>query len=285
MSNKMITSLTAEQEARLPEFRDKWFAIGMKTGKVNKTKAKAAVRKLYKCANLKPPAEIVFVRSPKEAVQQYQNDSGRKDVPTFCFGNQEVWLSFYNYFMEVCDVDLPQLEGLLACAQECGWLLTFEGIAYVSDRPKEIHVDAEGRLHNETGPAVRYSDGYEVYAWHGVSVPKEIPLGQFSAKDIDDERNAELRRIRLEKFTEARYVVEGGGEILQSDDAGILYRKAINGEPEPMVMVRVVNSTPEPDGEFRTYWLRVPPATKTAREGVAWTFGLTEKQYQPMIET
>jgi hypothetical protein len=31
--------------------------------------------------------------------------------------------------------------------------------------------------------------------------------------------------------------------------------------------------------------LRVPPTMKRAREAVAWTFGKTEAEYQPAIET
>ncbi len=30
---------------------------------------------------------------------------------------------------------------------------------------------------------------------------------------------------------------------------------------------------------------RVPPATRTAREGVAWTFGLGAEAYEPLEET
>ena len=55
--------------------------------------------------------------------------------------------------------------------------------------------------------------------------------------------------------------------------------------PGDVVMVEVVNSTPEPDGTSRTYWLRVPPATRTAKEGVAWTFGLTAETYEPERQT
>jgi hypothetical protein len=50
-------------------------------------------------------------------------------------------------------------------------------------------------------------------------------------------------------------------------------------------MVEVINSTPELDGTFRTYFLRVPPETRTARQGVAWTFGMTEQEYAPTVET
>jgi len=35
----------------------------------------------------------------------------------------------------------------------------------------------------------------------------------------------------------------------------------------------------------RTYWLRVPPDTGTAREGVAWTFGLSAEEYEPLRQT
>ena len=50
-------------------------------------------------------------------------------------------------------------------------------------------------------------------------------------------------------------------------------------------MVEVQNSTPEPDGSIKTYFLRVPPATRTAREAVAWTFGLGAVEYRPAAES
>ncbi|MGW6422603.1 DUF6745 domain-containing protein [Nocardia sp. NPDC055053] len=82
------------------------------------------------------------------------------------------------------------------------------------------------------------------------------------------------------------------GEVVNSpnpmpvhrDDTGILWRIALDGD-EDVVMVEVVNSTPEPDGTNRTYWLRVPPTTRTAREGVAWTFGLAADAYEPVQQT
>ena len=49
-------------------------------------------------------------------------------------------------------------------------------------------------------------------------------------------------------------------------------------DDEPLRVVEVVNSTPEPDGTYRRYLLRVPPTTRTAREAVAWTFGFDDPQ-------
>jgi hypothetical protein len=49
--------------------------------------------------------------------------------------------------------------------------------------------------------------------------------------------------------------------------------------------VKVINSTAEPDGTFKTYWLRVPSHINTAKDAVAWTFGLDSNEYKPIIET
>ena len=68
---------------------------------------------------------------------------------------------------------------------------------------------------------------------------------------------------------------------------------------EPIVMVEVVNQTPEPDGSFKHYFLRVDPRLRplladgsfgraqflTARNAVASTFGLQGEQYAPELET
>lgn len=68
------------------------------------------------------------------------------------------------------------------------------------------------------------------------------------------------------------------------DEWGELYRADMPNE-EPLVMVRVINSTPEPDGSFRKHWLRVPPTMHRAREAVAWTFQKAEQDYAPAVET
>jgi len=47
----------------------------------------------------------------------------------------------------------------------------------------------------------------------------------------------------------------------------------------------VTNSTPEPEGHLKKYFIRVPPATRTAREGVAWTFGMGPQEYNPKKQT
>jgi hypothetical protein len=81
-----------------------------------------------------------------------------------------------------------------------------------------------------------------------------------------------------------RYVVNGGGQPIHADESGTLYRCEWPRE-EPQLMVRVMNSTPEPDGSFKHYVLRVPPTITTAREAIAWTFQMSGQDYHPSIET
>jgi hypothetical protein len=56
-------------------------------------------------------------------------------------------------------------------------------------------------------------------------------------------------------------------------------------DDEPLVVVRVENSTREPDGSKKYYFLRVPPHITRAKEAVAWTFGLDSANYLPKKET
>ncbi|MBW8484860.1 DUF6745 domain-containing protein [Actinomadura parmotrematis] len=181
---------------------------------------------------------------------------------------------------------LDPLAGLAEVARSAGWWWPFERIAILSERPTELHRDEPGRLHNGAGPALAYPDGFALHAWRGMPIPADFvaSLGGLTTARIDAEGNAELRRVMLEIFGYDRYLAETGARPLHRDATGVLWRIDLPGD-EPVVMVEVVNSTPEPDGTSRVYHLRVPPGTRTAREGVAWTFGLGEEEYRPLRET
>lgn len=165
-------------------------------------------------------------------------------------------------------------------------LCPFSEIAFVSKPPRIFSLDEDGRLHSVTGPALQYDDGYSVYAVNGVVVQEKTALAPatLTVEEIDGEINLEVRRLMMERFGIARYLLESKADIINEDQYGTLYRKRMTGD-EPLVMVRVKNSTPEPDGGFREYFLRVPPFMRTAKEAVAWTFNIEEEQYHPEQET
>lgn len=182
--------------------------------------------------------------------------------------------------------DRAPLDGLGAVCRSASWWWPFASVAVVCERPVVLHRDEAGRLDRGDGPALAYRDGFALHAWRGMPVPAAFlaELSTLTPDRIRAEENAELRRVMLEYYGYERYLADSGARPLHSDETGTLWRIDLDGD-EPVVMVEVLNSTPEPDGTRRTYWLRVPPSTRTAREGVAWTFGLGADVYAPVRET
>lgn len=182
--------------------------------------------------------------------------------------------------------DAPELAGQVEVAGAAGWWWPYTEAVLLTERPVALHQDEAGRLHHADGPALAFVDGFALHAWRGMSVPNDFlqQLAALTPAAIRAEENAELRRVMLESYGYDRYLAESGAQPVHRDETGVLWRIELEGD-EPVVMVEVLNSTPEPDGTVRIYWLRVPPRTRTAREGVAWTFGLTEAEYQPLRQT
>jgi hypothetical protein len=147
-------------------------------------------------------------------------------------------------------------------------------------------LDESGRLHCADGAAISYPDGFSIWAWHGLRVKQQIieRPDLITVSQIETETNAEICRVLIERYGQDKYLLDSGAKQIHSDDYGTLFRKDISND-EPLVMVKVVNSTPEPDGSFHDYFLRVPPTMKTARESVAWTFGKVVDEYSPSVQT
>jgi hypothetical protein len=145
----------------------------------------------------------------------------------------------------------------------------------------------QGRLHCADGPALQFRDGYAVYSYHGVRVPRQVVEAPdtVTVDQITGEPNAEVRRVMLERFGSSRYLEATGAQREQADDYGELYRAHRQNDSD-LVMVRVQNSTPEEDGSQKPYWLRVPPSVQSAREGIAWSFNVEKPEdYTLEMET
>jgi len=186
-----------------------------------------------------------------------------------------------------------KLNGLIGLSQ-CGWWWPFEGAVVLTERPVEIHRDEQNRLHNESGAALLYGDGWGVWAVHGVRVAKEIieQPETISVEHIENESNAEVRRILINQYGFGRYLIDSKSEKIHQDEFGTLYRKKIDND-EDLVMVHVINRSPEPDGTFREFFLRVDPQLRpmlddgtygypqplTAQNAVASGYGFTSDIY------
>jgi len=201
------------------------------------------------------------------------------------FGQFNAWLSWFDFIGRL-GIGVARLVPAFDLARACGWSVLFWDRAFISAKPKYIKRDEQGRLHCETGAAVRYFDSFSVFAIHGVRVPEKVVVAPklITLREIETEQNAEVRRVMIGRYGPERYLLDSRAEAVHRDDFGVLYRKFIPND-EPLVMVKVVNSTPEADGSFKDYFLRVPPAMERARQAVAWTFGKMENEYEPAVQT
>ena len=290
----MIESLTKDQEARMAEFRDKWIAIGLSTEPADRKRAEEGVKLAYAAGGLEPPKEIYWVESPfaglKKAAELSGDASDELSQLYRCgYGQHDAsWLSFYDFFGEVLGIDVSKMKGLMEIGQSCGWWWPFDDVCVLADRAEELKLDDRGRLHNITGPAMKFRDGFAIYAIHGVRLVDGSWIedrAKLTVDAIDRESNAEIRRVMIETFGAARFIQEGNSTLVDTSKFGKLWTRAVGEQDEPLVMVELQNSTAEPDGTFKTYHLRVPPTTKTAQEAVAWSFGMTAATYSPSAES
>jgi len=90
-----------------------------------------------------------------------------------------------------------------------------------------------------------------------------------------------VRRCMIEIMTPERYIYEGNAMRVSEDETGVLWSKVWTSW-DAWAAVEVINGTPEPDGTHRHYYLQVPPTVRTARQAVAWTYGLTELEYRSL---
>ena len=212
------------------------------------------------------------------------------------------WQVFYAAARDVLGVkyngtDSNRLDLWMKAINDIHWMVPFKGICFVSDFPVSLSIDSAGRLHNESKAALEYADGYAIFAWHGSRIEWDsaehviLHPDRLTVTEIDKETNQEVKRVMLQRYGLDRYLRDGKAKCLHRDQYGKLYQKELpgtsgeDGQPLKLTMVAVKNSTPEPDGSIKDYFLQVPPHCKTAREAVAWTFGFEAHEYAPVFES
>jgi hypothetical protein len=140
-------------------------------------------------------------------------------------------------------------------------------------------------LHREDGPAIEWPRT-KLWYWKGINVSRRFveQPETITAREIREEKNAETRRVMIERFGPGRYVQEMGGRRISRDSTGTLWHCTmdINGENYVFAVVEVVNGSEEPDGTRKRYFLSVPASCRSAIEAVAWTYGMTVKQYRQL---
>jgi hypothetical protein len=298
----MITQLTPEQEAQMAPWADKWIKIGLSTEPADFDKAAKAALRGYQLCNLPTPKHVLFAPSPYAAtllgiltvkgedpakMKKLTNAEMRAKMTTSEFldgvNNDGVsslwasWAAYVSYFRDVVGWQDESLESFRVYEDlvlSCGWSWMHEEVLVIGDRPKIVHLDGQGRLHNPDGPSLEYRDGWKMYHSHGVPLPDDIMEDRslLTAERINKETNAEVRRCLMEMFGYSKYIAEVGEvvdqvgpdhKIVGLRNAKLLYREI--PDDEPLVYLDMENSSDEYDGSRKRYLLAVDPTAYDGR--------------------
>jgi hypothetical protein len=196
------------------------------------------------------------------------------------------WLERHDFFRDVCGLNCETegLGGILRLAWAADWILPHKNICWISEPPELVRADARGRLHSAEGPALKYRDGWTAYAWKGVEVPAYVidHPEQITHADIEFAQDIHTRRCMIERLTPERFIASGAAYRIAEDETGILWERRWP-DGDAWAAVEVINGTPEENGLRKRYFLQVPPNMLTARSAVAWTYGMTARQYRGLL--
>ncbi|MEH1799522.1 MAG: DUF6745 domain-containing protein [Nostoc sp.] len=177
------------------------------------------------------------------------------------------WVDFYISVLN-CSYNQIRCQVLQSLAKYCGWILFYENVCIICDRPLHLRFDNQNRLHAEGEPAIEFTDGYSLYSYHGVTLPEkygEIPPQQWQATWLLTEENAELRRVLIQGIGYARICQELQAIELDTWQEYTLLKIDADVDEKPIYLLKMTC----PSTSF-IHALRVPPNMNSAREAIRW---------------
>lgn len=189
----MITSLTKEQEAKIPEFIAKW--VNKVSEPTDRKEATKVVQSMYaKMGEEKPVvifgespystalmASLVFMLiDPKNKEQlgsqlHSQLDSQLRNINKDWYSSiwWLAWSGWYDYGQYIgVEFDKEKYDLFMAFVSNVGFIIPYKGNAFVSEAPEKIYWDEQGRLSYDHDMSVRYKDGWGLYCLDGVTFEK-----------------------------------------------------------------------------------------------------------------
>jgi hypothetical protein len=199
-------------------------------------------------------------------------------------------LAIYNFLLEKgeWEPDCGRMQGLCSVAESAGWLAPFEKVCWVAEPPDLLALDARGRLHSSAGPALRYRDGLTVWAWKGVEVPQWAITNpeRIEPSYLTAVRDPAVRRCLIELMTPERLIASGVARPAAMDSCGTLWVATWRHRGtvfDKWCAVEVRDGTIV-NGTRKHYFIPVPDYVQSAREAVAWTYGMSESGYKGLRE-
>ena len=193
-------------------------------------------------------------------------------------GQQEAdWIEYLLFFRDILGIQVPFADlqsksicGLISPVRACGGGHTVAFASSASGRLKSTSRDGK-TLHHDAGPAVRFRDGWSIWAIDGVVVDEQVVLHPETqnVRQIRREPNAEVKRIRIERFGWDRYLAEVGAVAIdrRRNDIEATRETLFRTPDRERILVCACPST------ARVYALAVPRDIRTCEGAQAWLSG------------
>jgi hypothetical protein len=193
---------------------------------------KQAVERLYEIAGHKAPM-IFYADSPLQAnlmlavIKSGDNlgDNLWDNLGDNLWDNLELW--YYKARLgwlrggELCGInyDASKWADYNLIIGSLDVIVPFGELCIVSAHPTVCHWSNTGQgIHCDNAPAVEWSDGYKLWAIEGYLVPESLVMEpeKQTLADINGEENAEIKRIRINRYGWQRYLTESNATILDT---------------------------------------------------------------------
>lgn len=220
--------------------------------------------------------ESSFVTLPSvlDALSGYGFDADRELTAPFT-KKSRIWY----------DANLPFVE----LSKKVGYIVANSAYVIVSDRPKVNRNNArewqfEGSANT---PVLEYRDGWEVRLRGSIPIsPWEVNVPR-TREDVRKLQRDEAINVLSLIDTETIVKTWTDKFLIDTDSRfGKLWQVWVPIY-DTLLAVRiaeVVNGTPEPDGSFKTYYLRVPRDIGNIDTAIAWTYGMRTAEYRTFLQ-
>jgi hypothetical protein len=101
------------------------------------------------------------------------------------------------YENRISDVDFKKWNVLKVLSEECPYLITWDRACIIIEKPSMIYLDRLFLPHADGEAAIKYADGYEVYFYHGISIPdkyRKFHVDNWQAQWILNEQQSPTSR-------------------------------------------------------------------------------------------
>ena len=213
----MITTATEAQWKKVSKLKDQ--IIADQTQDIPYDEVVSIVTDIYKELGYDAP-KIIQVDSPIEAKRvsrELDKEEGHKDTVTPYIS---LWLRVWHGWYEgakILGVEFEQKKFDLFArwTKCCPVVFARETYCVVSKNPTECNWE-DDLLHNDTGPSVKWNDGYSLWSIGGVGVDEQIVMSPHTQtlEQIDKEENVEVKRIRIDRYGWETYLENKNAEIL-----------------------------------------------------------------------